>query len=640
MKLKFIKLLFIFITSLVYSQENIIYNNYKKQYPNDNLLTLKNEEIFDIDIKNNTIVVKKTTLNEQLFLNDVAAYYSKESVGFSSFNQIKKIEASSLNWDKNQYKETKVKDFKIKDELKHSFHDDYKTINFIYPNLNKGAKTVLYTEEEILNPRFLGAFYFGESHPHINSKLTLIVNKDINIKFKEYNTESHQIKFSKEEKKNKVYYTWESSDIQSIKIDRNSTNMRNYFPHIFPIISDYKSGNKQIKLATDVADLYNWYHSLIKNINPEPLNKELETIVYELIKDKEIELEKVRALYYWVQKNIKYIAFEYELGGFIPRDANDVFNKKYGDCKDNSNILNEMLKIAGIKGYLTWIGTRDIPYSYADLCTPSVDNHMILCYINNGKYYFLDATGRYLNLELPSTFIQGKEALIGKSETDFEIFKIPIVNGNENYVEDVSTIKIINNALVGNSKIIYKGYPKIDLFNLLESIDSDSKKIDFYNKFMQKGNNKFLLSNIEEINKYEYDQDFKINFDFTIADLLKSNTDELYLNLNLNKSLQEIKIEPDRKTDLEVPYMGTIKMVYNLTIPDNYKLKHLPANTYIDNKWFTLDIKYQIIDNAIQYTQALNHKFIELKKEDFKEYLEAIKKGENAYKEIIILGKN
>ena len=103
---------------------------------------------------------------------------------------------------------------------------------------------------------------------------------------------------------------------------------------------------------------------MVENVNVEPANKELVSLVAKITADKKTDLEKVKAIYYWTQKNIKYIAFEYALGGFIPRESNEVFRKKYGDCKDNSSMLYRMLEIAGVKGHLTWIGTRSIPYTY------------------------------------------------------------------------------------------------------------------------------------------------------------------------------------------------------------------------------------------------------------------------------------
>ena len=73
----------------------------------------------------------------------------------------------------------------------------------------------------------------------------------------------------------------------------------------------------------------------------------------------------------------------------LSQEANDVF-KKYGDCKDNSSILSEMLSIAGLRA-ASW-RDRSIPYTYEEVPTPA-DNHMILSYENKGKTYYLDATG-------------------------------------------------------------------------------------------------------------------------------------------------------------------------------------------------------------------------------------------------------
>ena len=76
-----------------------------------------------------------------------------------------------------------------------------------------------------------------------------------------------------------------------------------------------------------VEGLYSWYYSLVENINKEETDPALIKLVEELTKGKESDIEKVKAIYYWTQQNIKYIAFEYALGGFIPREANEVFQK-------------------------------------------------------------------------------------------------------------------------------------------------------------------------------------------------------------------------------------------------------------------------------------------------------------------------
>ncbi len=130
--------------------------------------------------------------------------------------------------------------------------------------------------------------------------------------------------------------------------------------------------------------LCEWYHSFVKDINQEK-DTSLQSIVSSLTKGVKSSEERIRRIYYWVQNNINYVAFEDGMNGFVPREAKDICNRRYGDCKDMSSILVKMLRLAGIDAHYTWIGTRSLPYKYTDLPSPNIDNHMICVADADGK---------------------------------------------------------------------------------------------------------------------------------------------------------------------------------------------------------------------------------------------------------------
>lgn len=638
---QFIVIFFFFVYSLSgYAQSEFDFNYYKEKYPDKNLVRLKREITINIGLENDEIIISQTSIDETIFLNETATQFSKGSVSYSTFNQLEEIDASSLNLVGDRYKENKVTDFFRKDELDGSFHDDIKSVNFIYPNLDIGSKIRLVVKEKVTNPRFLSLFFFGGYYPTVYSKITIIADNNIYFDFKEFNTNEIDLDYSVRKKRNTTTHTWISKDIDAYKIEDATPNYKNYFPHIIPIITQYENKNGElIKLSSQVSDLYDWYYSLIKNINQSPSDPELIKLVDQLIKDKKSDFEKVRAIYYWVQNNIKYIAFEYALGGFIPREANEIFHKKYGDCKDNSSILWEMLKIAGIRSNISWIGTRSIPYKYDEVPTPIVDNHMILSYENDGKHYFLDATGRYIPLELPTTFIQGKEALISRGKGNFEIIEVPVVDSNVNMEIDSTYIRIDNKKVFGKSTKTARGYNKIDIYNSLEELNTSTEIKDFYKELLQKGNNKFILENLTEINKYDYDKDYKIKYDFVISDYIITTADEIYINLNLEKILLEYKIDDNRKTDIEIDYKASYKHINELSIPKGYSIEYLPENINLNNHLLSASISFDQVGDKIIYTHKVKFNFLILKKEDHKEYKDLLKKVEKAYKEIIVLKK-
>lgn len=614
-----------------------LYKKYKEKYPDEYSVKLLDEKNIDISLKNGEVLITQDIIEEKLYLDVAATYQSKESINYSTFFEVESVEAASMIYENGKYNEIEVKDFITKDEMNQSFYDDSKSINFIYPNLQSDSKSRLRYTEKVKNPRFLGSFYFADFYPTVKSKLTISVDKEISLKFKEINTNGYAINFSESEKRGKRIYSWESQNIDKFDLDPGAPNYRNTLPHLIPMITAYETKEEKVKVLGEVADLYGWYYSLVKDINKSEADQELQKIVYDLTKDKQTNLEKVKAIYYWVQENIKYIAFEYALGGFVPRQANDVFNKKFGDCKDNSSILQEMLEIAGLKGNLTWIGTRSIPYKYKDVPTPAADNHMILTYIEEDSVYYLDATGRYIPIELPTPFIQGKEALVSINEKEFQIKEVPIIESKKNAILDSISIEVKDQTIKGKGTLQLSGYSKIDFFSTLERQKNESDLKNIYTRELRKGNNKFLIEDFNEVHKYDYDNDFKIEYSFNIQDYITQLDDETYINLNLNRELSELKVKEDRKTAKEYRYKSYLKYVTTLEIPANKIVTYIPKNFSISNDFFTCSIKYTKQNDTIFYELEIDQNFILLDIQQQKQLNTMIKKVEKNFKEVIIL---
>lgn len=633
--------LLLLINQNSFSQFSLQYIKNKEKFPNESSVILNKEIILIVDVRKNELEIKQKIVEERLFLDQSAKYNSKESLKYSHFYALEDIEASSFvfNEKKGKYKELRVDDFKEKDELTDVFYDDTKSINFFYSNLIQGGKIRLSFTKIIKNPRFLLPFYFGDSSPIINTKVTVIVDKNVDIDFIKNNFLDEKLSYSKKEKRNEIIHKWELLGSKKYEYEKQSPSFIKVIPHIIPIIKSYNyKGDKQLILS-NVDDLYEWYYSMIQNTNKVEPIKELKNLVLEITKNKKTELEKVKTIYYWVQQNIKYVAFEYALGGFIPREANEVFNKKYGDCKDNSSILQVMLQIIGVKGYITWIGTNDIPYNYKEVPSPLADNHMILTYENEGNTYFLDATGRYNDLSFPTPFIQGKEALISKGKNSFVIKKVPIVTSKENAIIDTTYINIKGNIIEGRSKLLLQGYYKSNYFNYLENKKNDEEVIKFYNKQLQKGNNSFLISNLKEENKFTYDKDFKLSFDFKVKDYVKNFDNEIYVNLNLNKDLLFYKLKENRKNAVEYEFKPLLSYQTTLAIPQGYKVDYLPKNIEVKNRFFEFSLKYKNFNNQINYSQKLEVYFINLSLKEQKELNKKIEEMERHYKEFIIFKK-
>jgi len=576
------------------------------------------------------------------YFNDNAKLFSEEAVSYpASFSDITDLQAStSIPTDKsNKYKKIPVTEFIKSDNRSDGvFYDDQKKVSFIFPALQAGAITSFSYTKNYFEPRLWGHFLFSSLFHVKNCTYTVKAPPTIRLKYKVFGDDKNQIAFRQEQKGKNTVYTWEAHDIDKITLPKGADGIWNNEPHLIIYVESYTFNGEEHSVLRNINDLYVWYHSFTKGLDDE--NKDgLEDLVASIVEDKSTEIEKVEAIYYWVQQNIKYIAFEDGLGGFKPRTANTVFTRRYGDCKDMSNLLYNMLGIANIQSHLTWIGTTRIPYSYEEVPTPMSSNHMICTYKNDGNYYFLDATDQYNKLGIPTTHIQGREALIDMGNNDYEIVPVPVVSPDLNQVIDSATISIVKNRISGFGKTYFQGYNRLAITNNLENLNSVAKQ-NFLTALLRKGNNKFSLSTANTEYLANKNHDLIINYDFTIDDYLIQNQDEILLNPHVNKDMADAYIDTSMvKTSIYYPFKNIASNVLTIQIPEGYQVSYIPANNSYAGKDFSYTLDYRPMGDKLIVEQKIIMNTLKITPDQFDDWNKMVKGLFSAYRESVVIQK-
>ena len=385
-------------------------------------------------------------------------------------------------------------------------------------------------------------------------------------------------------------------------------------------------------------ELYKWDANFLTNINATP-DENLKKITDSLCVNKKTDKDKAQAIYMWVQNHIKYVAFENGLEGFVPRQAADVCSKRYGDCKDMASILTAMLKLSGLDASFTWIGTRSIPYSYKEVPLPVTDNHMISAVKIDKSWIFLDATDPNCIFGMPTSGIQNKEALISVSPEKYELAKVPVMAADKSVITDSTYLMVSNNTLLGNCSVDYTGYFGNDLYDNLLYNKGDDERI-YARKRMAKGSNKFIMKDYKISLKDPVNKVGNISSNFEIPDYAKSIADEIYINLNLEKLIDNAVIDTaKRKVAVENDYLYTISQVHMLTIPEGYETEYVPANVSITNDVLDFSINYKKSAGKISATQKLVIKKLYVEPSDFDTWNNACRAISLAYKEQVVLKK-
>jgi len=610
--------------------------DYKKQFPDFNEVVLLDYQGYDIFIENKKIKIIQNTSFESMILSENGIHNNKESFTYSELVKLIDYDAYSVVNVKGKEKKIKVSQTAEKNSSSSSvFFDDIKERQLIFPNLETGSKKVYHYKREFVDPFLLHKYMFIGGFPIKNATFEVKTDKNINIGYKIFNDPNNTIEFEKKEVKGKFVYTWTLKDVKAYKFESNSPGILHSAPHIDIYIKDYTINNTKTEVLDDIDLLHKYYQGFVTNINKKECI-DLKKITEEITKDKTTEEEKIKSIFYWVKDNIKYVAFENGYEGFIPREASLVFERKFGDCKDMANIIVSMAAYANVKNVnLSWIGTREIPYSYTELATPAVDNHMIASYKKGDEYIFLDATDRETRFGLPSSFIQGKEALVNNGTT-YNIVKVPVVSAINNKVDDIVKIKIQNDKLIGNGRMEFNGFNRS--MTLMQIGDASGKsRFEMIKSLVLKGNNKFNLNSYTEENIGNRDLPYFVNYDFELDNYLIKVDKEVYLNPFLHKIFEKNPIQKDRITGYDFEIISFFNSEYEYEIPSNYSLKYIPKDFTLENELLKVGTTYTKGDNKITVKYTFEVKKLVIEPNDFQLWDDSIKKMKSNYSETLIL---
>lgn len=626
-------LLFLFISCILctatsaFGYDKKQFAAYKEKYPNQTAVILNHDQKINIDTDKNTgeLLIFETDYQEILYLTETAKFYTNQSIYTSDFfESIEEIRVEVYD-AKGKRKRLRSTDFKIVDSAPSSwvFHDDDKELVFDFPALGEGYRTVIEYTKRIKRPEFFDSFHFMGNYPLASATLSVTYPTTTKITFYEENLGKYNvIKSTEQLKKGKKRERWQLNDLLPYKNEKGSVNAKYYIPHIIAQINSYQKNGEDVNVISSVQNLHSFFQEFLLLKEEDEDKTEMKKIVDEITKEKDSELEKMDTIFSWVQANIKYIAFEDGINGYVPRSCSKVMKNRYGDCKDMGNLLVEMLTYAGVNGaYVAWVGTRDIPYQMSEIPTPLTCNHVI-CVVEkpDGEFYYLDATGSEVSYMIPPHSIQQKELLIHKGKDQYELYAVPAVEAAHNYVRSVIRYSWDeDDSLHGSGTDLYGGYERVSKTYYMSNLETEDLR-DYIYEMALGGVNRFTLKDYEISNLYEKDKALKITYDFAVDNLFITDGNDLIINPTLFKP----RVTKYDTTNFSIPRYKknhrTIAYTYEFELPKGYKLKFVPDNFIHKNKQFEFSGTFNVTDNVLKVHMMYQYHLLQIKPDQYPEW--------------------
>jgi len=629
----FFILLFSFFTAFSQSDLSGNLQSWRSKYPKEEVIAYSHREIvsfsLNADPKQGEGKVK-ATVNTEVILVPVKDFL-RYNDGLFYNDEVTSDKVKAINTKGKEVLVQKLCGSYQQDDI---FHSDSKFCSVKFP-LDEKGKSFTYTyQNNFRDVKYLTSLYFHNPIPSVEKVIEFRIPSWLEADLREFNFSKTGIEKSSIKENDITRITYKLKDVDAIQRESSSPNHAISYPHIICVSKAYTENGQRKVLFESVKDLYKWYHSVCASIGNDPAA--LKDKVAALTSGKKTDIEKIEALFYWVQDNIRYIAFEDGIMGFKPDAAQNVFNKKYGDCKGKANLLKEMLKLAGYDARLTWIGTSDLPYDYS-LPSLAVDNHMICTVILNGKRYFLDGTEDFIAFNDYAQRIQGKQVLIEDGD-NFIIDKIPDFPAERNRVKTVTKMNIEEGTIKGNTDMEYNGESKIMLQRVFTSIRTENKK-DALSGFLRKSNDNVVVNNIKEPEFSDRQKSLQVSFDFTANNQVTKTGNELYVVMDWDKEFAGMEFEADRKNDYEFNQKYYLTSQAELVIPAGYKVDYLPEPFKKSTPEYSFEGSFTNKGKSIVYSKTIIVNKPILHKEGFDQWNSFIKSINKFYNDQVVLVK-
>ncbi|MEZ4426157.1 MAG: DUF3857 domain-containing protein [Nannocystaceae bacterium] len=271
--------------------------------------------------------------------------------------------------------------------------------------------------------------YFGELvgmdavEPVLRSEYILEAPKDRKLFF------NHEVKRTVAKGGDAAIYRYVVTDRDGV---RTEVNMPGWTE-----VSDYL----HVSTFSDWDAVGRWYWDLVKD--QLAVDARIQAGVREALKGVPEGADvrtKVHRIYSHVIQSTRYVGLEFGIHGYKPYRTTDIYDRKFGDCKDKASLLKVMLAEVGIESYLTLVRTRDQGAIGKAPASLAAFNHAIV-YVPSLDLY-LDGTAEFAGPDELPPGDQGAVVLVVKDGAGAELRTIPVNPSTANTQKTVQSVQI------------------------------------------------------------------------------------------------------------------------------------------------------------------------------------------------------
>jgi len=598
-----------------------------ESYPDAYIINILREEIEEVFEDGRC----KETLHEVFkIINERGKDYADIKIDYNS-----RMEIASILFARTITPEGKIIPLKknaikiITPFEKYTSYSDYKQLAFSMPGVTIGSvidyKVVRKERRPVIEGKFSSSCTFQRLNPTLLCRYKVITPKDMDLKYLPLNPLSDvQLSPKVINQGDKKIYLWEYKNIPQIIEEESMPSLDEI---AFRIL---------VTTMNSWEEFSRWWRKKIEG-KTEP-DVAIKGKVAELIKDLSAFEEKVENIFDYVKREIRYVSIDLGKSGFEPEPAKDVFENKYGDCKDKSTLLISMLKAAGISSHYVLIPTNSIRNLVKDFPYPFQFDHCIVAVEKGGGYQFIDPVGETYRIDYLPSYDQNRDVLIFKDQqTTFG--RTPLAKPEENTFHSQQKIKIgADGSIEGENKNFISG-------------DTEASWRSFFIDYSPTEVKETYEKSIDKIspgaNLVEYTHSDPLNFKdrfvvttkyFAQGYCIKAGDILLFQVPEINQDCAATG-KKDRRYPIVFWTNYYRKDDVEFNIPEGYEVYYLPEPVEVINKCFEFRSNYRREGEKIFYQGEFVKKAIRITPEEYLVYHKFCHVMEKSFKRDVLFKK-
>jgi hypothetical protein len=358
--------------------------------------------------------------------------------------------------------------------------------------------------------------------------------------------------------------------------------------------------------------------------NPSP---EIKQKVSALTASAPTTMAKMRALAQFVQSDIRYVAIQLGIGGWQPHAAPEIFNHKYGDCKDKATLMSTLLKEIGVDSYYLSVNTERGTVTPATPATRWFDHEILAIRLpadakdspamaavfdhpKLGKLLIFDPTDELTPFGQLRGELQSNYALLVAPDGGELILTPrlpPAINGVR---RDAKLTLTSSGTLSGEVTEVRLGDSGLYQRMALRSATADKDRIKPIETLLARSLATYRITKASVTNAQQTDLPFGYNYSLVAESYAKTAGNLLLVRPRVlgNKSSDLLETKEPRRFPVEFSGPSLDSDTFEIKLPAGYEVDDLPPPIDVDYGFASYHSKTEAKGETLRYTRTFEVK--------------------------------